>query len=782
MASHPRQRRERLPFGLAHLGLETVERELPSGEPPGLAPNAELRVVGKNTPRWDARAKVTGEARYTVDVELAGMLHAAFLRSPFAHARILSVDLSRAMTAPGVRAAVQLAGPGMAGKPSVVRYWGQPVVALAADSPTLAEEALRRVRVEYQELPFAVDANDARKPDAPLVYDRDEVTEAPSAGLPATAGPESLHGNILGSAGTHDSGELALALERAATVVEATYRTQVQTHCCMEPHAIVASWQGDRLDVWMSTQFTAGVRAELAADFHLPLSRVRLRAQAIGGGFGSKSRLGLYGRAAVELSRLAAAPVRLVYTRTEEQIDSGNRPSSEQHLRIGAHADGTLAAIALESYGNAGVAFGAGVGFIAGGLYRCDQVETVHSDVFTHTAPSCAMRGPGNTQGAFAVEQCIDELAERLGKDPLELRDRIDQSAVRHEERRLGAERVGWHSRTSAGSGDGPVKHGLGVAQSVWPALVQTNAACEVRLWRDGAVEVLSSVQDIGTGAGTTLAQVVAEELGLVPDQIRVHIGDTEYPSGPPSYGSRTTASITPPARIAACRVKESLLGVVAAAWDVDASELALGEGRVYLRRDPGRRISWRDAAAGLRTDRVSAVAGRADDYGGFRSHTGDAAFARGELGGVQFAEVDVDTETGVIRVERVVAVHDCGRPINPRQVESQVQGGVLMGISYALLEERLLDPRTGRVLNPNFVDYKLLGAGEVPEIDVILLENYQGLSASDAYGVAEPANIPTAAAVANAVYNAIGVRLRSLPMTPAAVLHALGSVARGHR
>ena len=179
-----------------------------------------------------------------------------------------------------------------------------------------------------------------------------------------------------------------------------------------------------------------------------------------------------------------------------------------------------------------------------------------------------------------------------------------------------------------------------------------------------------------------------------------------------------------------------------------------------------------------LRTDRISAVADRTDDYGGFRSRAGDAAVARGELGGVQFAEVEVDTETGFIRVQRVVAVQDCGRPINPRQVESQVQGGVLMGISYALLEERILDPRTGRVLNPNFVDYKLLGAGEVPEMDVILLEHYQGLSASDAYGVAEPSNIPTAAAVANAVYNAIGVRIRSLPMTPATVLRALGSLS----
>lgn len=773
-----RGRRERFPYGLAHLGLGEVEREISPEEPPPLAANEGLRLIGKDTRRWDARAKVTGEARYTVDVDMAGMLHAAVLRSPFAHARILSIDLSAAENAPGVHAGIDLVGAAADGPPAVVRYVGQPVVALAAESRVLAEEALRLVEIDYQELPFVIDPEPAGRPDAPVVYDLSEVADAPSAGLPATPRAELLRGNVLGPGGEHESSDVTAALEQADTVVGGTYRTQVQTHCCLEPHAIVASWRKDCLDVWMSTQFIAGVRVELAEYFGIPLSRVRVRAAAIGGGFGSKSRLGLYGRAAAGLSGLARAPVRLVYRRDEEQIDSGNRSSSEQHLRIGANRDGTLAAISLVSYGNAGIAFGAGVGFIATGLYRCDRVAALHSDVFTHTAPSCAMRGPGNTQGAFALEQCIDELAERLGMDPLDLRDRIDQSTVRREERRLGAERIGWHRRSGPGRGAGPIKHGLGVAQSLWPALVQTNAACEVRLWRDGVVEVLSSVQDIGTGVGTTLAQVVAEELGLEPDQVRVRIGDTEYPSGPPSYGSRTTASITPPARTAAWRLQESLLRAVAAAWQVDAADLVLEQGRIRLRGDPDRRISWREAAATLRTDRISAVADRTDDYGGFRSRAGDAAVARGELGGVQFAEVEVDTETGVIRVQRVVAVQDCGRPINPRQVESQVQGGVLMGISYALLEERILDPRTGRVLNPNFVDYKLLGAGEVPEIDVILLENYQGLSASDAYGVAEPSNIPTAAAVANAVYNAIGVRIRSLPMTPATVLRALGSLS----
>lgn len=773
-------RKAALPFGLAHLGLHTLERTLPEGEPPALAPNSELRQIGRNAQRWDARAKVTGAARYTVDVVLPGMLHAAVLRSPWPHARVRRVDVTRAAALPGVGAALVVALPGADGAAAVVRYVGQPVAAVAAASAAQAEEALRSIDVEYDPLPFVVGLDDARQAEAPAVYQASELGRVPSAGLPADASAYPLHGNVLGPDARNGFGEPAQGFAQAAVVVENTYRTQTQTHCCMEPHALIAHWQGESLEVWMSTQFTAGVRAQFAHYCHLPLSRVRVQALAVGGGFGSKSQMGVYGRIAVDLSRHAAAPVRLVYRRDEEQMDSGNRSSSVQHLRIAAHKDGTLAAISLRSYGSAGIAFGAGVGFIAAGMYRCPHVESLQYDVFTNAGPSTAMRGPGNTQGAFALEQGIDALAEKLDVDPLVLRDRIDASAVRREERRLGAERIGWQARHPAGVGTGTIRRGLGMAQSVWPALVQTNAACEVRVWRDGGVEVLSGVQDIGTGVGTALAQVVAEELGLQAQDIRVRIGDTEFPSGPPSYGSRTTASITPPARAAAWQVKEALLRVVAAAWQLDPKNLVVENATVTARDVAGPRASWKEATAMLRTDRISATASRSDDYGGFRSRSGDAAFAQSELGGVQFAEVEVDTETGVIRVLRVVAAQDCGRPINPLQIESQVQGGVLMGLSYALCEERLLDGPTGWMLNANLVDYKLAGIMEVPNIEVVLLENYQALSATDAYGIAEPSNIPTAAAIANAVYNAIGVRMLALPMTPAAVLRALDRHRRG--
>jgi xanthine dehydrogenase YagR molybdenum-binding subunit len=375
----------------------------------------------------------------------------------------------------------------------------------------------------------------------------------------------------------------------------------------------------------------------------------------------------------------------------------------------------------------------------------------------------------------------IDELAEKLAVDPLTLRDHIDPSAVRREERRVGAARFGWSRRQAPGSDSGPIQRGIGMAQSYWGANVHTNASCEVRIMRDGAVELLSGVQDIGTGIGTVLAQVVAEELGLRPEDIVIRIGDTEFPAGPPSYGSLTTASITPPARNAAHRALRELCQVVAPALGAQPEALIARGGRIAS-ADGTRSMGFGEAAAHLRTERISAVASRSDDYGGFGQRFGDMGSARNALGGVQFAQVAVDIEIGTVRVERIVAAHDCGRPMNPRQIESQVQGGVLMGLSYALYEERVLDRHTGHVLNADLENYKLGRSGDVPEIEVILLENYQGASATDAYGIAEPSNIATAAAIANAVYNAIGVRVCQLPMTPARILSALGRIpARSH-
>jgi xanthine dehydrogenase YagR molybdenum-binding subunit len=746
-------RSEKFPSGIASAGLGEVERQVPLDEPPPLAPNAELAVIGKSVPRQNGRAKVTGAIRYTVDVTLPGMLHGRILRSPLPHAEVRAIDIAAAAAHPGVRAILLVARPDDP-ENKTLRYVGAPVAAVAATSRAAAEEALRLIRVAYNPLPFVADMDKAREPTSPTVYE---------------SGPKTATGNLLPPT-THKRGDAAQGFAQADVVVEGEYRTQVQTHCCLEPHAAVADWRSDGLTVYISTQYTAGVRRELAQAFALPLNKVRVLVDGMGGGFGSKTGLGNYARIAVSLSRQAKAPVAMILDRQEEQMDTGNRPGTWQRLRIGARRDGTLTAISLASYGTGGVGTDAGVGNNAEALYTCPNFESSHQDVFINAGPSCAMRAPGNVQGAYGLEQAIDELAEKLAIDPLALREKLDTNPARREERRIGAERIGWQHRHAPGADRGPVKRGLGVAQAIWPVNLNKDASCEVRVMRDGSVEVLSSVQDIGTGITTVLAQVVAEVLGLRPEQITVRIGDTEFPAGPPSWGSLTTNSITPPARTAAWHVLQTLFHQAAPALQAAEGDLVARDGRILVRDEPSRGMTFREAAALLHTDRISAVAARHDDYD---------AHARKDLGGVQFAEVTVDTETGIIRVERVLAVQDCGRPMNPRQIESQVQGGVLMGLSYALFEDRILDQHTGRMVNANLEEYKLVGSSETPVIDVVLLEDYQGRSATDALGIGEPANIATAPAIANAVYNAIGVRLHALPMTPSAVLAALGKVPR---
>ncbi|MBC8106170.1 MAG: xanthine dehydrogenase family protein molybdopterin-binding subunit, partial [Anaerolineae bacterium] len=372
-----------------------------------------------------------------------------------------------------------------------------------------------------------------------------------------------------------------------------------------------------------------------------------------------------------------------------------------------------------------------------------------------------------------------DELAEKLSIDPLVLRDKIDASEARAEERKIGADKIGWTTRRKPGADTGPIKKGMGVAQAIWYRFSSRDSHGECRVTRDGSVEFLSGVQDIGTGIRTALAQVVAEEFGLKPTDITIKIGDTSYPAGPGSGGSVTTNSITPVARNAAYQVKQQLTEQFAALLGVDQNDVTFADGNVSSKSKPTNSLAFKAACRKLKTEQLSAVAHRAEDYatpgqgGGGGGRRGGAS---GGLGGVQFAEVSVDTRTGVIKVDRVVAVHDCGRPINPLALDSQINGGVIQGLSYALYEDRILDRNTGIMVNGNLEQYKIAGSREMPVIEPMLIEQYWGKSSTDAAGIGEPSTVPTAAAIANAVYNAIGVRIKEIPMTPAVVLAALAS------
>ena len=791
-AAAPATRIDKVMTGIPGAEMAEVALEVPATEPPQMAHNARLSVVGKPAARLDGRLKVTGAARYTADVRLPGMLYACVVTSPHPHARIRSIDTSAAEKHPGVRAVHVLErvmgnaelrdkSKEMESKYPIVRYAGQPIAAVAAVTQADADDAARLFKVDYETLPFVVDEMKAREPGAPLVFPgpADQAGTAGGGGGPqGVQQTGNVRGPVKGGMFGQPKGDIAKGFEEADVVVEGEFRTQVQTHSALETHGVVVDWKPDGLTVYASTQGTASVRDELSEIFGIQKSKVRVITEFMGGGFGAKFGAGNEGVMATHLSKKAGAPVRLMLDRKQEHLSVGNRPSSHQKLRIGAKRDGTLTALHLVNYGTAGVGTGAGAGGPAQNMYDCPNCTTEEADVFTNAGPAAAFRAPGHPQGCFALEQVIDELAEKLGVDALALRDKIDSSPSRRMERRIGAEKFGWSRRHAPGADAGPVKRGVGVAQAVWYRFTDMDSACEVRITRDGSVELLSGVQDIGGGIRTALAQVVAETLGLQPHDITIRIGDTTFPNGPASGGSVTTNSITPAARNAAWQAREQLLEQIAPELGVAAGAITLEGGRVIPNGDASKAITFRQAARRLKTEQIAARAQRTQNY----SPAGAPAGRRPPdlYGGVQFVEVAVDTETGVVKVERVLAVHDCGRPINPLALESQINGGVLQGISYALYENRILDRNTGLMVNPNLEQYKILGSRETPAIEIHLIEEYRGRSSTDAGGIGEPSTIPTAGAIANAIYNATGARVREMPMTPARVLGALAAAKKG--
>jgi xanthine dehydrogenase YagR molybdenum-binding subunit len=780
-AAAPAKKTVQMPSGVPGYTLTEESREVPVTEPPVWPINKDLKYVGQSIERYDGQAKATGRARYTSDVQLPGMLYAKFVNAPVPHAKVISIDTSAAEKYPGVRAVhviQHVLGNAVLRNPAleqvkypVVRYYGQPVAAVAAISPAVAEEAADLIKVRYEPIPFVVDQDKARAPDAPKVFPGAADEEGSAGG---GGGPSDVRqtGNIHGPS-IHRHGEIEQGFKDADVIVEGHYLTQVQTHSALETHGVVADWKPELLTVWASTQGTASVREELAGFFKIPLTQVRVITEFMGGGFGAKFGAGNPGVVAAALSKKTGAPVRLMLDREEEHLSVGNRPSSDQTLRIGAKHDGTITAIHLVAYGTAGCGTGAGCSGPASNLYTTASLHTEESDVFINAGPASAMRAPGHPQGAFALEQTIDDLAAKLNMDPIDLRDKADDHPVRRVERQIVRESDIWKSRNPvAGASQGPIKRGVGLGQSVWYRFVSMSSSAEVRIHQDGSIEVLSAVQDIGSGIRTVMAQILAEQFGVPPSQIAVRIGDTHYPEGPASGGSMTTLSLTPAVRDAAWQASQKFLADIAPALGATSDDLALVDGEVRSRSGKFEPVSFRRAAAKMTTSQIAVQAKRIPDYDRKKYIT---------YGGVDCAEVEVDSELGRIHVRRVLSVHDCGRPMNPMQTISQINGGIIQGISYTLLENRLLDPVYGLMVNADLDQYKIIGAREIPDIDVRLVEAYIGQSSTDASGIGEAAGIVSiGAAIGNAVYNAIGVRIRQTPMTPAVVLAALRAPAQG--
>ncbi|HET9099418.1 MAG TPA: xanthine dehydrogenase family protein molybdopterin-binding subunit [Acidobacteriaceae bacterium] len=764
-----------MPYGVPSYTLHDVQRQVPVTEPPVLPINAELEYIGKSPTRWDAQAKSSGRGRYTADVQLPGMLYAKMVNSNVPHARVVAVDTSAAEKVPGVKGVfviqhilegAQLLNPALeVSRYPIVRYAGQPIAAVAATHPHIAEEAALLVKVQYDPKPFVADMEMARQPDAPPVFPG-PANEGGSAGGGGGAANVPQKGNVHGPS-VHKRGDIEQGFKDADVIVESKYTTQVQVHNALETHGVVADWKPDLLTVWASTQGTASVREGLADFFKLPKSQVRVITEFMGGGFGAKFGPGNPGVVAAALSKQTGAPVRLMLDRKEEQLSVGNRPSSDQTLKIGAKKDGTLTAIHLISFGTAGCGTGAGCAGPASNLYQTASLHTEENDVFINAGPAAAFRAPGHPQGAFALEQTIDEMAEKLNMEPLEFREKIDINPVRRVERQIVRESALWKSRNPVPNADpGPIKRGVGLSQSVWYRFIRMESSAEVRVHRDGSVEVLSAVQDIGTGIKTVMAQILAEQFGVPPQQVSVKIGDTNYPVGPNSGGSVTTASLTPAVRDAAWQASQKFLASIAPALGTTPDDLVLTKGKIHSKSGHMQPISFRRAAAKMDVGEVSAQARRIPDYDPKHYDT---------YGGVDVAEIEVDTEMGIIHVKKFFAVHDCGRPMNPSQVINQINGGLIQGTSYALYENRLIDPTYGLMVNANLDQYKIAGSRDIPELHVQLVESYIGQSSTDASGIGEAAGIiSAAAAIGNAFYNATGVRIRSTPMTPAVVLETL--------
>jgi CO/xanthine dehydrogenase Mo-binding subunit len=740
-----------------------VEEDALDQWPPG-----PRNVVGRPAQREDGYERARGEARYTADVRLPGMLHAAVLRSPHAYARVTRIDASRALEAPGVRGVLLppedadvadpvTAGPGgpevreglgeTAQAAPLVReagYRGAPVAAVAADTFAQARGALALLDVEWDVFEPILDPE--------VAVGRGRLVEEQS---------------------THERGDFAQGLAEADVVVEATYRTQTVLHNSMETHQAVCEWRGDSLDVYISTQFVWGVRDAVASKLDLPPDKVRVVCEYMGGGFGSKNGPGDYTLIAAELARATGRPVRCALTRREENLAAGNRNATIQRLVAGARVDGTLTALGGDFVNAVGWS-----GWVASTdgpmkmLYDCPNVRTTLTGAKVNSPPMLAFRAPGFVEGTFGLECLLDEVAAKLDLDPLELRRRNYAHAASGRpfssknlmECYRRAERH-WERRHEVRArSDATWKRGVGLASQIWYGGGGPPSYAWVRVGADGRAVVITAMQDIGTGSRTAMQQIAAEELGLPLERVAVVLGDTARgPYASISAGSSTIPSMGPAVRAAAADAAQQIVEIAAQRYDREQRVLRLQAGNVVSQDG----ASWA-------VEEVLDLLGDAQILGkGARgpNPTGMQVLTFG----VQVAEVAVDVETGEVRVERIAAIHDVGRVINPLGASSQVEGGIIQGVGHTLSEARLLDPNTGDVLTQTLDAYKLPTIADVPEIVTELLDlPDEHLTNLGSKGLGEPPIVPTAAAIANAIRDATGADVRSIPVDREEMLRAL--------
>ena len=691
------------------------------------------QTLGRRLSRLDGPVKATGAAKYSYDKSLPGMLYGKMLTCPHAHARIKLLDVNVARGMDGVRAVRVIQDVG-----AEVQWAHDEIVAVAAISEDIARDALRAVRIEYEVLPHYVIEEDPSG-----TFERKEPQE-------------------------QTEGDPDAAFEASAVIVEHELAIPQIAHMCLEAHGQVAEWEGDDVTVWASTQGVSTLPQQFVdGGLDTKAANVRIRCDYMGGGFGSKFSPDRWGVVGAQLARDAGAPVKMFLDRDQEVAVAGSRPSTFAKIRAGVSAEGKLLAWESETWGSGGRP---GTGSVpVPYVFAVPNQRKRHTSVPTHLQSSRAWRAPNHPQACFLTMATLDDLAAKLEMDPLdfvlanlELTGRFE--ATYREQLQIAAERSDWRRRWRPRTerDDGPLQRGLGLSLHTWGGRGH-QSRCDVAVNPDGSVEARIGTQDLGTGTRTVIAMVLAETFGLDVDQVTVRMGDSRFPQSGPSGGSSTVGGVTGSTRRAAQDALRGVFTRIAPSLDAQPEQLVARAGKVEVTDDPSRSMPWSEAAS-----LIGAVAVTVGGRNPGRGQLNDSG-----VGGVQIADVTVDIETGVVDVNKLLAVQDCGLVVNEKLAESQIYSGLIMGVGYALFEELIPDPHSGRLLNADMEFYRLAGLGDVGTLEAVLMQG-PAHQQRGVIGLGEPPVISPGAALSNAVANAIGHRVPRLPMTPERVLETL--------
>lgn len=750
----------------------------------GWGPRAENVLIGKEITRIEGIEKVSGHAKYTADINSPGTLFARLLICTHAHAKLKSLDLAAAEKMPGVRATHAFKN-----VDDEIRWDGELIAAVAADRPELAEDAIKAIKVEYEVLEHFVDEADLKGAEkAKRLQPLGKKAKAESVKPAAKPAPDAKKDDSKKKdEKKDDTGAVDAAFEaalKAAKVVHKGYYGIVTiSHMCLEPHGSHCEWKGDELAVHHSTQNVSGMPANFAEGLEIDAAKITVTSNYEGGGFGSKFNADEWGIACAKLAKKAGKPVRLMLDRATELKTPGTRPSGFVEVTIAADAAGNIVAWDSRHWGTAGIGGG---GVDVGKLpYVFDVPNTKAAQIglMCNTGPNRAWRAPPHPQLCALTQTAMDDVAAKLGMDSYDLfmknlaivgspEKRKQLSETYAEEMKIAAKLIDWKAKWhphGKSSQKGPVKRGLGMALHTWGG-GPGNCTCTIKVHPDGSVETFVGSQDIGTGTRTIIAITLAETFGLPLSAVKVNLGSSKYPQSAASGGSITVGGVSGAHRRAAQTALWKIFDKVAEKYKLGAGDdvqLSARDGNIFNGKE--KVCTWKQAASLLGPMPLE-VQGKGPAQDGLTSDT---------VGGVQMADVSVDTETGIVRVNKFVCVQDCGLILDELTAKSQVYGAMIMGIAYALSEERIMDNKTGRYINADLVNYKLPRIGDIGEL---IVEMYQPDSEykRGVVGLGEPPVIAPGATISNAVCNAIGVRVPVIPLTPKRVLDALkgGQVA----